>query len=282
MKRRTVASEFVIEGKGIHRGKKNILVVKPYWGRGIVFKNSDNGKRIVVDLSNVVLTNRGTVIGCDGFEVSTVEHLLSCFFAFNIDDAEIEISGDEIPILDGSALPFCNLIRKAQIIEKDDDAEFIKIEEQFVYISNESFYKIEKGDGFVVECSFENSHPLIGVQSFVWRFDTDDYIKEIAPARTFAFEHEIEYLRKNNLALGGSLDNAVVIGKEGVLNEGGLRFNDEFVRHKILDLLGDIKLIGARIRNIKITAKRPSHKANVSLARLMKARSNYERKKENS
>ncbi len=276
MKRRTIASEFVVEGIGLHRGKKNILIVKPYSGKGIIFSDSVSGKKIVADLSSVVSFNRCTVIGCDGFEVSTIEHLLSCFFAFNIDDVEIEISGDEVPAFDGSSLPLCNIIKKIKIIEKEEDADVITIDEPFLYISGDSFYRIEKDNGFKVDCSFENSNPLVGLQNFIWSFDTDSYISDIAPARTFAFEQDLEYLKKNNLALGGSLENAVVIGRERILNEGGLRFKDEFVRHKILDLLGDLKLIGMRLDGIKITAKRPCHKSNISLARIIKARSIYE------
>lgn len=282
MKRKTIASEFIIEGIGLHRGNKNFLVVKPYHGRGIVFKNPDNGKSVLASLENVISLIRGTVIGCDGFEVSTVEHLLSCFMAFNIDDAEIEIKGDEIPAFDGSNKVLCEVIKKIGTIEKNEDVDFIEIDESFCYLSGESFYKVEKSDDFIIDVTFENTNPVVGFQRLEFKLTQEAYISEIAPARTFAFEYEIDYLKKNGLAKGGSLENAVVIGENSVLNPEGLRFKDEFVRHKILDLLGDLKLLGSRIRNMKITAKRPSHKGNISLAKLIKIRSKYEQSKKNT
>lgn len=282
MKRKTLASEFVIEGIGLHRGNKNFLVIKPYSGKGIVFRNPDNGKSVLASLENVISLNRGTVIGYDGFEIATVEHLLSCFMAFEIDDAEIEIRGDEIPIFDGSNKILCDVIKKIGIIEKEEDADFIEIEEPFCYLCEDSFYKVEKSDDFIVDVTFENSNPVVGIQRLEFKLSCEGYICEIAPARTFAFEDEIDFLRKNGLAKGGSLDNAVIISKEGVLNPDGLRFKDEFVRHKVLDLLGDLKLLGLRIKNTKITARRPSHKGNISLAKLIKIRSNYERLQKDS
>lgn len=282
MKRRTFASEFIIEGVGLHKGNKNFLVVKPYLGKGIIFKNPDNGKTVLASLENVISFARGTVIGCDGFEISTVEHLLSCFMAFNIDDVEIEIRGDEIPAFDGSNKIISEVIRKVGVVEKEEEVDFIEIEEPFCYLTGESFYKVERSDDFIVDVTFENINPVVGFQRFEFKVTQEGYISEIAPARTFAFEYEIEFLRKNGLAMGGSLDNAVVIGEKGVLNPDGLRFKDEFVRHKILDLLGDLKLLGSRIKNMKITAKRPSHKGNISLAKLIKVRSNYEYSKKNT
>ena len=275
MKRKTLASEFIIEGIGIHRGNNNLLVIKPYRGRGIVFKNPENGRSVLASLENVISSERGTVIGCDGLSISTVEHLLSSFMAFSIDDAEIEIHGDEVPAFDGSTLSLCEVIRKVGVVEKEEDADVVEIDEPFSYLTNNTFYKVEKGDGVIIECFFENPHPLIGSQRFEFKLSEDAYVSDIAPARTFAFEDEIEYLKQNGLAKGGSLENAIVIGKDGILNDGGLRFKDEFVRHKILDLLGDLKLLSARLRNIKITAKRPSHRANLSLAKMIKARSVY-------
>lgn len=282
MKRKTLASEFIIEGTGLHRGNHNILVVKPYSGKGIVFKNPDNGKFVSALIENVISLNRGTVLGCDEFSISTVEHLLSCFMAFDIDDAEIEIRGDEVPAFDGSVLSLCDVIKRVGVVEKDEDADIIEIDEPFSYLTSDSFYRVERSEGFIIDCTFENPHPIIGIQRFEFSFSQDTYISDIAPSRTFAFEHEIEFLRQNGLAKGGSLDNAIVIGKDKILNEGGLRFPDEFVRHKILDLLGDLKLLGSRFKNIKITAKRPSHKANISLAKLIKVRSIYEQKSANT
>lgn len=277
MKRKTFASEFVIEGIGLHRGSNNLLVVKPYKGKGIIFKDPDKGRSVLASVENVVSTTRCTVIGSGDFTISTVEHLLSCFMAFEIDDAEIEIHGDEIPAFDGSVLSLCETIKRVGVVEKEEEADVIEIDEPFSYLTSDSFYKVEKADGVVIECFFENPHPIVGSQRFEFKLTIQEYISELAPARTFAFEEEVKLLQESGLAKGGSLSNAVVIGKDRILNEGGLRFPDEFVRHKIVDLLGDLKLLSARLKDIKITAKRPSHKANISLVKLIKARSVYER-----
>jgi len=273
MKRRTLNFEFLIEGIGLHKGKDNFVIVKPnIESKGIIFVNPDNGAKIELSVTNVSSTNRGTVISNGDFSVSTIEHLMSCFTAFEIDDAIIEIRGDEIPILDGSSIMIAELISKVGFVEKNIEADFFDLKDDFIYVCGESFYKVEKSEKFIIDCTYE--HEYTGKQRFVFEVNEKNYIKEIAPARTFGFDYEIEYLRKNNLIRGGSLENAVVVTKNGVLN-GSLRFNDEFVRHKILDLLGDLKLSNLRFRNIKITAKRPSHKGNIGLVKTILARRSF-------
>ncbi len=274
--RRTISNDIIIEGIGLHKGKKNTLILKPnISSHGILFKNPDNGNEIFVDVENISGVERGTVISNGNFEVSTIEHLLSTLFVFEIDDLIIEINGNEVPIMDGSASIFAEMVLKAGIIEKEETVDYFTVDGDMEFISDDTYYKIEKSSGFKVDCVYENEHPLIGLQRVSIEINIENYIKEIAPARTFGFDYEIEWLRKNGLALGGSLDNAVVITKDGVLNKEGLRFKDEFVRHKILDLLGDLKLCGLRFSDIKITAIKPSHKTNYELAKFIKARSEY-------
>jgi len=273
MKRRTINSEFLIEGIGLHRGKSNTVILKPYFeGKGIIFINPDNGRKINFSIENVFSTNRGTVIGDDSFSVSTVEHLMSVLMAFGIDDVIIEIRGDEIPILDGSALSIAELVSKVGIVEKDIEVDFFDCKDDFIYICGESFYKVEVSDKFIIDCTYE--HEYIGKQRFVWEVNDKSYLKEIAPARTFGFDYEIEHLRKSNLIHGGSLDNAIVVTRNGIMNDS-LRFEDEFVRHKILDLLGDLKIANLRFNKVKIIAKRPSHRGNIGLIKTILTRESY-------
>jgi len=273
MKRKTINSEFIIEGIGLHSGKNNFVVVKPNFDEnGIIFVNSDSGEKINLDVENISSTNRATVVSNGNFCVSTVEHLLSCFMAFDVDDAIIEIKGDEIPILDGSSEGFAQLLLKVGCVEKNSDVDVFETDEEFIYVCGESFYKVERDNNFVIDCTYE--HEYTQSQRFVFEVNEKNYIKEIAPARTFGFDYEIEYLKKNNLILGGSLDNAIVITKNGVIN-GPLRFKDEFVRHKILDLLGDLKISGLRFANLKITTRRPSHRANIGLVKTILARRSF-------
>lgn len=275
-KRKTISKEFIIKGKGLHGGKDSFLILKPNFNpTGVVFINTDNGEKIILSPSAVCALERGTVIGEGGFKVSTVEHLLSALFAFDVDDVEIEIKGNEVPAMDGSAKFFGEMLDRILLIEKEEEADYFNLETPIEMESGGSYYKMEKSDCFKIECVYENNHPLIKRQVLELEINKENYLREIAPARTFGFDYEIEYLKKNNLALGGSLDNAVVLTKDSVMNKEGLRFKDEFVRHKILDLLGDLKVGGLRFKDIKITAVRPSHKANYDLVKLITARSVY-------
>ncbi|MEF3280645.1 MAG: UDP-3-O-acyl-N-acetylglucosamine deacetylase [Elusimicrobiota bacterium] len=275
-KRRTIKNEFIIEGKGIHKGLNNLLIVRPrIEGKGIIFINTNTGEFVEASIGNVSNLERGTSVSNGKFSVSTIEHLLSAFMAFDIDDVEIEITGDEIPILDGSAKTFSDMIFKSGVVDKNEDVDEFYGFENFIFVNGESFYKVEKSDSFKIECLYEHDHPMVGRQLIEFDINIDNYVKEIAPARTFGFDWEIEYLKSRNLALGGSLENAIVLSKDSMLNTKPLRFKDEFVRHKMLDLLGDLKLLGMRFFNIKITAYRPSHKANYEFCKLIMARRDF-------
>ncbi|MBP7796895.1 MAG: UDP-3-O-[3-hydroxymyristoyl] N-acetylglucosamine deacetylase [Elusimicrobiales bacterium] len=276
VKRKTISEEFTLEGIGLHKGKRNFLRLTPsFSSNGIRFINALTGEKIILNTESVRGVNRGTTLSNGNFEVNTVEHLLSALMAFSIDDLDIYIEGDEIPAFDGSSIAFSENLLKVCEIEKDDTVEVFEAMEELVFRSEDTYYKVEKSNCFEIECMFENDHPLIKKQMLRIEINRDNYIKEISPARTFGFDYEVEFLRKNNLALGGSLDNSIVLSSDSVLNREPLRFGDEFVRHKILDLLGDLKVLGLRFTNTKITALRPSHRLNYELVKLISARRSF-------
>lgn len=278
-KRKTISKEFVVKGKGLHSGKDSFLILKPNFNpTGVVFINTDNGEEIILSPSTVCALERGTVIGKGNFKISTVEHLMSALLVFEIDDVEIEIKGNEVPAMDGSAKFFGEMLYRISIIEKEEEADYFNLETPIEMESGGSYYKMEKSDCFKIECVYENNHPLIKRQVLELEINKENYLREIAPARTFGFDYEIEYLRKNGLALGGSLDNAIVLTKDSILNKTPLRFKDEFVRHKILDLIGDLKILNMRIDKTKIIADKPSHKANYEFIKLLLARRNFHAK----
>lgn len=276
VKRKTLAKECVFEGTGLHTGRKSFIHLIPqHQSKGIRFINPDSGNVVEVNLDNVDSLLRNTSVTNGTMSVKTIEHLMSALFAFEIDDIDIEIKGEEIPIYDGSSKVFADMLLKTGTVEKDDEIEVFTYLEDLVYVNGESFYKIEKSDKFVIECVYEHKHPLVQKQSYTFEFSVDNYIKEIAPAKTFGFMNEIEYLKKNNLALGGNLENAIVLDDEKIINPEMMSFKDEFVRHKINDLLGDLKLLGMRIDGLKIKAFRPSHRTNFEFVKLLKTRSGF-------
>ena len=272
MKRKTIKNAFVIEGIGLHKGEKSKLIFRPQLNsNGINFLNPFFLKPIKASPDNVHSTLRGTNLTNGKDIVYTVEHILSALLAFEIDDIDIEIYGNEPPSLDGSAKLYADFFKKNGIIEKENtQSEYYKFEKELEFSENGSYYKICDSDKFEIECLFENPHPLIKTQKVAFKIDPEIYEKDIAPARTFGFEEEVEFLRKNNLALGGSLENAIVLSKTGILNKEPLRFGDEFVRHKVLDILGDLKLLGKRFKNIKISAIKPSHENNVKFVKFLR------------
>lgn len=268
--RKTLAKEFSIEGIGLHKGEKTSLKVLPSDNNeGITFVLQ--GFRIKADLSNVASTARGTNLKEGNTIVYTVEHLLSALFAMGVDDAEVFISSCELPAVDGSALPFARLILEAGLVEKNQvERPVFKAGNKLFFTHKESSYEVVPSSRFELETVYENPHPLIGRQCFSCHINPVEYIEKIAPARTFCFKHEVDWLIKNGLALGGSLDNAVVLDDSLVLNPYGLRYKDEFARHKALDLLGDLALAGFRFEKTKISACKPSHEANVAFAIFLK------------
>jgi len=245
MKQRTIEKPIEVVGIGLHKGVPVKLRLEPLGeDSGIVFYRSDKGVSIPLKPDSVVDTKMATVIGREGAVISTIEHLMSAVYAFGIDNLRIVVDNDEIPILDGSAISFVMMIKEAGIMDLEAPKKFLRITKEIEIKDNEKFAKLSPSNeiSFDFEIFFE--HPLIKRQKYNFKFSTKNYVKEIAKARTFGFLKEVQYLRSIGLALGGSLENAIVLDDKDILNDN-LRYPDEFVRHKILDAIGDMSLIGA-------------------------------------
>ena len=245
MKQRTIQKPVEVVGIGLHKGVPVKLRLEPLAeNSGIVFYRSDKGISIPLKPENVVDTKMATVIGKDGVVISTIEHLMSAVYAFGIDNLRIMVDNDEVPILDGSAISFVMMIKEAGIKELEAPKRFLRITKEVEIKDGNKFAKISPSKNISFDFEIFFDHPMIGNQKYHFNFSTKNYIEEIARARTFGFLKEVQYLRSIGLALGGSLENAIVLDDKGILNEN-LRFPDEFVRHKILDAIGDMSLLGA-------------------------------------
>ncbi len=245
MKQRTIQKPVEVVGIGLHKGVPVKLRLEPLAeNSGIVFYRSDKGISIPLKPENVVDTKMATVIGKDGVVISTIEHLMSAVYAFGIDNLRIMVDNDEVPILDGSAISFVMMIKEAGIKELEAPKRFLRITKEVEIKDGNKFAKISPSKNISFDFEIFFDHPMIGDQKYHFNFSTKNYIEEIARARTFGFLKEVQYLRSIGLALGGSLENAIVLDDKGILNEN-LRFPDEFVRHKILDAIGDMSLLGA-------------------------------------
>jgi UDP-3-O-[3-hydroxymyristoyl] N-acetylglucosamine deacetylase len=232
---------------GVHSGKKVNLTIKPApVNHGIKFVRTDltDKPSVSAHFNMVVDTSLATVIGCDGFIVSTIEHLMATFAGFSIDNAIVELDAYELPIMDGSAGPFISYIKIAGIEEQLGPKYFFIVKEPTELKEDGKFVGIYPASKFKITCTIYYDHPLIKEQSYSIDVSDQVFEKEICRARTFGFLQEIEYLKKYGFARGGSLDNVIVLDEKGILNKNGLRFPDEFVRHKILDCIGDFSLLG--------------------------------------
>ena len=246
-KQRTVAKPIDCSGVGIHSGIKVNLTIKPApTNHGIKFKRIDlpDSPSISAHFNMVVDTSLATVLGYNGFIVSTIEHLMATFAGLSIDNALVEIDGYEMPIMDGSAEVFTSSIMAAGIKEQDGQRCFFVVKKPIELKENGKFVGIYPESSFKITCDIDYDHPLVKKQSYTIELSDEVFEREICRARTFGFLHEYKELKRFGLARGGSLDNVVVIDKENILNEDGLRYKDEFVRHKLLDCLGDFSLLG--------------------------------------
>ena len=244
MKQRTIKKPVEVVGIGLHKGVPVKLRLEPLMeNSGIVFYRSDKGVSIPLDKDYVVDTKMATVLGKEGAIISTIEHLMSAIYAFGIDNLRIVVDNDEIPIMDGSAISFVMMLKEAGIKELDAPKKFLKITKKVEIKDKDKFAMILPSNEINFDFEIKFNHPVIGHQKYNFKFSTKNYIKEIAKARTFGFLKEVQYLRSIGLALGGSLENAIVLDDKGILNDS-LRFPDEFVRHKILDAIGDMSLLG--------------------------------------
>ncbi len=262
----TIAGLAKISGVGLHTGCRVKLELKPApEDSGITFRRVDlNGFEIEALRSHVSRVVLATTLMKRGVMLSTVEHLLSAVYGMGLDNLYIDIDSLEVPILDGSALPFVELMRETGIDRQRKERTFLKVEKAFCVKEGEKFISIAPWPSFRITYQIDFSHPVIGQQDLDLEITPDSYARETAFARTFGFYEQVEKLFKQGLIKGGSFENAVVLSKTGIMN-GGLRTPDEFVRHKVLDLIGDISLCGKPILG-HITAYKAGHALHARLA----------------
>ena len=249
MRQRTLKSTIHATGVGVHTGDKVYLTLRPApVNTGVIFVRVDCSPAVEIPAHSLFVgdTSLCTSLVKDGVRISTVEHLLSALAGLGIDNLYVEVTAPELPIMDGSAAPFVFLIQSAGIVEQHAPKRFIRIKKKVKVLHDDKWASIEPFNGFKVDFTIEFNHPVISddVQHVVVDFSSLSYVKEVSRARTFGFLSDYELIRKQNLALGASLDNAVVLDEYKILNQDGLRYKDEFVRHKILDVIGDLYLMG--------------------------------------
>lgn len=278
MKQRTLKKDIEIVGIGLHKGVPVKMRLEPLPDdSGIIIYRSDAGVTIPLKKEYVVDTKMATVLGKDGVIVSTIEHLLSAIYAYGIDNLRIVLDNDEIPILDGSASGYCMLIEEAGIKEQEKSKKAIKIKKA-VEVTTEDGKRVslKPSNRIVYDFEIKFDHPAIGTQKFHFDYSIEEYKENIAKARTFGFLHEVQYLRSIGLALGGSMENAIVLDETKILNPEGLRYDDEFVRHKILDAIGDMALLEYTMIG-EYDAVAGSHHLNHLLTKkLFESKENYE------
>lgn len=278
MKRKTIKNTVEISGIGLHKGEEIKLTLKSNGQesneQGIIFKRvdvADKNNIVKVDYRNLFDLERGTNIrNEDDVKVHTIEHFLSALSVTGITDILVEISGNELPILDGSSAGFVEKLLEAEIVELESEIEPVVIKEPVIF-SDEKAGKYVMAlpyDNFKISYTIDFNHSFLKSQYFEIEVNLENYMENIARCRTFAFDYEIEFLKKNNLALGGSLENAVVVGADGPLNPEGLRYPDEFVRHKILDIVGDLYVLGRPLQ-AHIIAIKAGHYVNSRLTEMI-------------
>lgn len=278
MKQTTIAKAINITGVGLHTGVDVNMTLRPApENTGYIFVRRDlDNFEIPASVEYISHCSYATTLMRRGVVLSTCEHLLSALRGAGVDNCFIDLDSIEIPIMDGSSEDFIELISKTGVVEQNAPRRIFRILERVEFEQGDRKMSIEPAENYEIDCVIDFPHPFIARQSLHFVFNNGSFGKEIASARTFGFTHEIEMLRKANLALGGSLDNAIVLTPDGMLNETPLRFDDEFVRHKILDIIGDFALIGMPIQG-KITAEKSGHSVHASLmSKLLKAEHAWE------
>ena len=271
-KQRTIETEVSFSGMGLHTGSLTTMTFKPAApDSGVTFYRIDlpDSPAIPANIDHVVDVSRGTTVALNGARVHTVEHVLAALFGLDIDNIAIELDGPEIPTGDGSALPFIQVLRKAGLVEQDAAREYIQITEPVFYRLDDVTLNVLPSDEFRMTMTIAYDHVAIGTQYASLTITPESFERELAPARTFCFLREVKMLQEQGLIKGGSLESAVVIGDEAILNDD-LRFPDEFVRHKMLDLIGDMYLLGHRIRGHVVGVK-SGHSKNVMFSKQIKS-----------
>ena len=275
IKQRTLKNVIRATGVGLHTGDKVYMTLRPAApNTGIVFRRTDLDPPVDIRArqDNVGDTRLSTTLVNGPARVSTVEHLLSAMAGLGIDNAYVDLSAPEVPIMDGSAGPFVFLLQSAGIEEQNAAKRFIRIKKPLKVQDGDKWARFDPFEGFKVGFSIDFNHPIISKRTSRAEIDfsTTSYVKEVSRARTFGFMRDIEVLREHNLALGGSMDNAVVLDDYRVLNEDGLRYEDEFVKHKILDAIGDLYLLGHSLIGA-YHAHKSGHELNNKLLRALVA-----------
>ena len=270
---KTLKEEINLRSVGLHSGRKVGMTIRPAEAdTGIVFIRKDvpADNRIAADIQNVTDTTLATTLGVNGTRVHTVEHLLSAFRGLGVDNAVVEVDTFEVPIMDGSSQPFVSILKKVGLKTQRKPRRYLRIKKTVSVSEGECVAALEPASDFRITYKIDFPHPAVGTQTYHMVFSPDSYDKEISSARTFGFLRDVEYLQAKGLALGGSLQNAVVLDDEKVINKEGLRSPDEFVKHKILDAIGDLYLIGMPIIG-HFTAYKSGHKLNTQLLKTLLA-----------
>jgi UDP-3-O-[3-hydroxymyristoyl] N-acetylglucosamine deacetylase len=274
IRQRTLKNSIRATGVGLHTGEKVTLTLRPAApNTGVIFHRSDldPAVSIIAAAENVGDTRLSTTLVRDGVRVSTVEHLLSAVAGLGIDNLHVDVSAPEVPIMDGSAGPFVFLLQSAGLKEQNAPKKFIRIKRTVEIHDDDKWVRFDPYDGFKVGFCIDFEHPMFtsGSQRAELDFSSTSFVREVSRARTFGFMRDIEALRANQLALGGSLDNAIVLDDFKILNEDGLRYENELVKHKILDVVGDLYLLGHSLIGA-FTGHKSGHALNNQLIRQLK------------
>jgi len=277
MQQRTIKKPVEVIGIGLHKGEPIKLRLEPLSAdAGLVFYREDLAMSIPLSPDSVIDTRMATVIGSEKGFISTIEHFLSAVYAYGIDNLRIIVDGNEMPIMDGSSISFCLLLDEAGIEELDEPKKIIFVKKPIEITEGKKFVRLLPSDTARFDFRIKFDHPVIGEQSESFEFSTHNFIEEIARARTFGFVKDIQYLQSQNLALGASLQNAIGLDDHKILNPEGLRFDNEFAKHKILDAMGDMMVSGHNIL-AKYESFAGSHKLNYQLtSKLLSDSRNYE------
>lgn len=274
----TLKNEVSCTSVGLHSGRKVRVTIAPAPpDAGIVFVRKDvaGHNRIKASMENLRDTRLATTIGINGTSVSTVEHLLSALRGLNVDNAIVEVDGPEVPIMDGSSLPYVSLLKEAGILPQDKAKKYLVVKRQVSVSDGVGTAVLLPSREFIISCSIDFPHAMIGEQSCNLVFSPAVYEEQICAARTFGFLKDVEDLQAKGLALGGSLKNVIVLNDDRIINKEGLRSPDEFVKHKVLDAIGDLSLLGMPIQGHFLSAK-SGHKLNTLLLQeLISHRDNY-------
>jgi UDP-3-O-[3-hydroxymyristoyl] N-acetylglucosamine deacetylase len=281
IRQRTLKNIIRATGVGLHTGEKVYLTLRPAApNTGVVFRRVDLAQPVDIKADPYFVgdTRLSSCLERDGVRVSTVEHLMSALAGLGIDNVYVDVSAPEVPIMDGSAGPFVFLLQSAGVEEQSAAKRFIRILKTVAVTEGDKSARFEPHNGFKIDFSIDFDHPVFenSAKSVCVDFATTSYIKEVSRARTFGFMHEVEWMRGQGLALGGSLDNAIVLDEYRVLNNDGLRYDDEFVKHKVLDAIGDLYLLGHPVIGAFIAHKSGHALNNMLLRRLLEEKAAWE------